>query len=193
MIGPSKLPSPLPSSSPFCRHQYGSHQKGFECELAHDAEEPGTRHQHRRQVYPRDDLGEREAPPSHADGATLPISIHIHRLGLVVPRSGPVDLDSCSGPSLGPEKLTISFGPGRRKTRPSRWIWIDIDCEVYPDRVPAKMWCSAVCLNIHRLVPVYQGGDANVIAASVKEPNGRISNKAAPFTGRGLPRSLRRL
>ncbi len=46
---------------------------------------------------------------------------HIHRLGLVLLRPGPVGMDICSGPQE-PEQLSISTGPGRRTTRPGSWI-----------------------------------------------------------------------
>ncbi len=47
---------------------------------------------------------------------------HTHRLGQIFLRPGPVNMDSFLKPQ-GPEQLSISLGPGRRKNWPSRWIW----------------------------------------------------------------------
>ena len=43
--------------------------------------------------------------------------------------------------------------------------------KVYPDRIPSKLWCAAVCLNVSKLtVPhVYPGGDANQLAMGVQD------------------------
>jgi hypothetical protein len=52
---------------------------------------------------------------------------------------------------------------------------------IYPDRVPSKLWCAAMCMNIHKIVgSIYKGGDANVISSSVKESNAFPPSRPPP-------------